>query len=147
MVSGVLADHILYSGAALTDFQVEIAVICVVMAVLVLAPLLAFQPALSRARQAGLLKYEALSTRYARSFDRKWFGGPEPDEPLLGNPDVQTLADLGNSYEAVSRMHVIPIDRATLLKLLGAVLLPMVPLLLTMFSLKDLLLQALQIMF
>ena len=146
VVSGVIADHIFYSGAALTDYQEEIAALCVLLTALVLAPLLTFRSAMSRARHAALLEYETLSTRYARSFDQKWFG-PAPDEPLLGSPDVQSLADLGNSYDAVSRMHTLPIDRATLIKLLCAVLLPLVPLLLTMFSLKDLLLRVVEIMF
>ena len=71
IVAGVIADHIIFSGAVLTDFQEELAAICVLMTVVALAPLLSFQPLMSRARLAGLVKYEALSTRYSRTFDRK----------------------------------------------------------------------------
>ena len=70
-----------------------------------------------------------------------------PDEPLLGNSDEQTLADLDANYESVRRMHVAPIDKPTLIKLLLAVPVPMLPLLLTMFSFHDLVLQVLSVLF
>ena len=35
-------------------------------------------------------------------FDDKWLRGRAPaDEPLIGSADIQSLADLGNSYEVV----------------------------------------------
>ena len=47
-----------------------------------------------------------LAARYAREFDRKWLrGGAPADEPLLGSGDIQSLADLGNSYEVVKEMQ------------------------------------------
>ena len=147
MVSGVIADQILYAGAKLTDFQVEIVAISTVMTIFVAGPLFVFMPNLYRAKYAGMLKYEALSIRYARQFDRKWLSGAVPDEPLLGNSDEQTLADLNTNYESVQRMRLIPISKTALIKLLVAVPVPMLPLLLTMFSFKDLVLQVLSLLF
>jgi hypothetical protein len=147
MISGVIADQIFYAGAKLTDFQVEIVAISAAMTIFVSGPTLAFIPNLVRAKQAGLLKYEALSMRYARKFDRKWLSGAVPDEPLLGNSDEQTLADLDTNYESVRRMHIAPIDKPTLIMLLLAVPAPMLPLLLTMFSFHDLVLQVLSVLF
>ena len=41
-------------------------------------------------------------------FDRKWlYGGAPPDEPLVGSADIQSLADLGNSFEIVKGSHQI----------------------------------------
>ena len=77
VVSGVIADQILYAGAELTDFQVEIVAISAAMTMFVAGPLFAFMPNLYRARHAGMLKYEALSMRYARQFDRKWLSGAD----------------------------------------------------------------------
>ncbi|HEY5803444.1 MAG TPA: hypothetical protein VIT90_07130 [Lysobacter sp.] len=147
MVSGVIADQIFYSGAALTDFQLEIVAISLAMTLFVAGPLLLFMPNLSRAKHVGLLKHESISMGYARQFDRKWLSGIPPEEPLLGNPDPQTLADLDASYEAVKQMRVVPIDKSTLIKLLLAVPVPMLPLLLTMFSFKDLMMRVISILF
>ena len=148
MVSGVIADQILYAGAKLTDFQVEIVAISAAMTIFVAGPLFALHAATFLAPSTReLLKYEALSMRYARQFDRKWLSGVVPDEPLLGNSDEQTLADLNANYESVQRMHVLPINKTALIKLLLAVPVPMLPLLLTMFSFKDLVLQVVSLLF
>jgi hypothetical protein len=49
--------------------------------------------------------------RYVRDFDDKWLrGGTSTDEPLLGNADVQSLADLANSFEVVRTMRIVPVD-------------------------------------
>ncbi len=101
MASGVIANQILYGGATLTDFNIEIVAIVVVMAIAVGGPLCFFAPDLSRFKKAGLIKHEALSMRYAEKFDQKWMDQDTPDEPLLGNPDPQTFADLGSVYESV----------------------------------------------
>ena len=70
-----------------------------------------------------------------------------PDEPLLGNSDEQTLADLNTNYETVRRMRLLPISKTALITLLVAVPVPVLPLLLTMFSFKDLVLQVVSLLF
>ena len=47
-------------------------------------------------------------------------GIDEREEPLLGTGDIQSLADLGNSYECIDRMRVVPIE----LRDLGAMVFP-----------------------
>ncbi|WP_226797622.1 hypothetical protein [Cupriavidus necator] len=61
------------------------------------------------------------------------------DEPLLGSGDIQSLADLANSFEVVRGMRLAPITRDAILQLAAAVLIPIVPLALTMMPLEDLL--------
>jgi hypothetical protein len=75
-----------------------------------------------------------------REFDDKWLRGRAPaDEPLVGSADVQSLADLGNSFELVRSMRVVPFTRDTVVQLAVITLLPIVPLLLTLISLEELL--------
>jgi hypothetical protein len=63
-------------------------------------------------------------------FESKWLHGRRPaEEALLGSPDIQSLADLNNSYAVVRDMFIVPIDKRTLVGLAMATLLPMVPLL------------------
>jgi hypothetical protein len=95
---------------------------------------------LRRVKRHGLHEYGALATTYTSSFHKKWIKGENPDhEVLLGTGDIQSLADLGNSFSIIDKMKPIPIDPLDLLHLVVASLLPMVPLLLTVMPLKDLL--------
>ena len=105
-----------------------------------LGPLLVFTFQLAQAKRTGLREYGALAERYVREFDAKWLrGGAPADEPFVGSADIQSLADLGNSYEVVRTMRIAPVTRDALLRLAAATLAPVVPLALTMMSLEELL--------
>ena len=69
--------------------------------------------------------------RYVRDFERKWLSGTDPGETLVGNADIQSLADLGNSYATLNDMRFVPFNLATVAVLAAAVLAPIAPLLLT----------------
>jgi hypothetical protein len=142
MVAGPIANRIFHLGAALPQFKAEIAVVVLFVMILVFAPFLVFIPHLTAAKRAGLREYGTLAERYVREFDRKWLrGGAPPDEPLLGSADVQSLADLANSFEVVKTMRSAPITRDAVVLLAATTLAPVVPLALTMMSLEDLLKQ------
>jgi hypothetical protein len=140
LLSGMIANRIFFEGAALPAFKLEIFTFVVVVVGVVLAPLLVFIVPLSRAKRAGLREYGHLAKRYVDEFNAKWLNGAAGDgEPLVGSADIQSLADMGNSFEVVRGMHLVPITRDTLLQLVMMALLPLAPLLLTMISVEDLL--------
>ena len=140
MLAGTLANRIFFVGAALAQFKVEIAVVVVFVLCAILGPLLVFVPKLAQAKRQGLREYGTLAERYVREFDAKWLrGGAPADERFVGNADIQSLADLGNSYEVVRTMRIAPITRDAVVRLAGATLVPIVPLLLTMMPLEELL--------
>ena len=56
----------------------------------------------------------------------------------MGSADIQSLADLANSFEVVRGMQIAPITRDAVLRLVAATLVPIVPLALTMMSLEEL---------
>jgi hypothetical protein len=148
LLSGLIADRIFFHGASLLDFKAQVAVVVVFLLAIVLGPLLLFTPHLGSARRVGLREYGTLAQRYVREFDDKWLRGRAPaDEPLVGSADVQSLADLGNSFELVRSMRVVPFTRDTLVQLAVITLLPLVPLLLTMVSLEELLKGLLKVVF
>jgi hypothetical protein len=134
-LSGMIANRIFHTGAALLDFKVEIVGTVAVLVLLVLGPMLAFMPKLIAIRREGLERYGELGQRYAREFNRKWMGssGP-PGEPLLGSADIQSLADLRNGFLVVKDIRVAPFDMRNVVALVVTTLLPVAPLLLTMFS-------------
>jgi hypothetical protein len=148
LLAGVIAARIFFQGRTLPEFKVEIGVILAFLLLLVLGPLLLFVPHLSRVRRVGLREYGTLAQRYVREFDAKWLrGGALPDEPLVGSADVQSLADLGNSYALVRDMRMVPFTRDAVVQLVAITLLPIAPLLLTMVSLEELVARLLQIVF
>ena len=73
--------------------------------------------------------------------------GAPAGEPLVGSADIQSLADLGNSFEIVRGMSMVPFTRNTVLQLAVITLLPVTPLLLTMVSLEELVKRLLQVVF
>ncbi len=148
VLAGMIANRIFYAGAKLPQFKVEMIGLVALMLFAILGPLLVFAPKLAAAKRAGLGEYGALAQRYVREFDRKWLrGGAPADEPLIGSADIQSLADLGNSFEVVKGMRLVPFTLQTVLQLAVVTLAPVVPLTLTMISLDELLTQALRMVF
>jgi hypothetical protein len=148
LLAAMMASRIFFQGNTLRDFMVEIAVMVAFLLLLVLGPLLLFMPDLAAARRAGLREYGTLAQRYVREFDDKWLrGGAPAGEPLIGSADIQSLAELGNAFEIVRSMRVVPFTRDTVLQLAVITLVPVAPLLLTLVSLEELLTRLLQIVF
>jgi len=148
MLAGLIANRIFYLEAGLLDFKVEVAVVLVFVMCMVFGPLVMFASQLAEAKRTGLREYGTLAERYVREFDAKWLrGGAPADEKLVGSGDIQSLADLGNSFEVVRTMRMLPVTKESILQLAAATLLPVVPLALTMMSLEELLKKLLATLF
>ena len=79
-----------------------------------------------------------LGARYAGAFQETWIaGGAAGDETLLGSSDIQSLADLANSYEVVRGMQAVPFGRDTIVRLGVAALVPFAPLVLTVIPAEE----------
>jgi hypothetical protein len=137
---GVLARSIVYDHIPLASYAPAIVTYVVAAVVVVIGPLMVFSGVLLKTKRSGLHQYGALATAYTGSFHRKWIKQDDSQsEPLVGTADIQSLADLGNSYEYIEKMKPLPVDLRTLLHLVVASLLPLAPLLLTVMPLKDIL--------
>jgi hypothetical protein len=148
LLSGFIGNRIFHVGATLPDFKLEIVALVLFLLCAVLGPLLVFAPQLAAAKRRGLREYGVLAERYVREFDSKWLrGGASADEPLVGSADIQSLADLGNSYEVVRTMRFAPFGKEAILQFAIAMLVPIVPLLLTMMPLEELLKSLVGILF
>jgi hypothetical protein len=146
-LSGMIANRIIHVGTALTAFKAEIAVVVVFVQCLVFVPLLFFASQLARTKRTGRSEYGTLAERYVREFDTKWLRGGAPSvESLMGSADIQSLADLGNSFEVIGAMRITPVTKEAILLVAAATLLPVTPLLLTMMPLEEMLKQLLGIL-
>jgi hypothetical protein len=80
-----------------------------------------------------------LAGSYVTTFDGKWLGpAAAPGEPLLGTPDLQSLADLANSINIVRGMRVSPVTGRTLRVFAVAAAVPLLPLLLLKYPVAEL---------
>ncbi|HEU4929003.1 MAG TPA: hypothetical protein VFU38_04175, partial [Candidatus Krumholzibacteria bacterium] len=138
VLAAAAANRILYQGVALKEYQSVIIGIVVVQIVLGLIPLLVFTRRLVMAKRRGLLQYGELGSHYVQLFHRKWVEKEDPqDEPLLGTGDIQSLADIGGSFERLQTMSAVPFDRRTVMVFAAAAAVPMLPLLLIVMPLRD----------
>ena len=109
--AGVLANDIVYDKVPLQNFVPAFASYVVAILIVFAGPLVVFSGVLRRVKRHGLHQYGALATTYTSSFHKKWIEGENPDqEVLLGTGDIQSLADLGNSFSIVEKMKPLPID-------------------------------------
>jgi len=138
-LAGALANRLLYDGAKLPAYYVEIGTLAAFLCLITVGPLCLFTRSLLRARLQGLQVYGQLASEYVIGFDRKWIGGQRPsDEPLLGSGDIQSLADLANSFAVVQSIIPFPFGRGSLVGLVVIIALPLLPLAFTMFSPQEL---------
>ncbi len=140
LLSAMIAERILYEGAALMAFKLEIGIFTVFFLLLVLGPLCVFAPQLAKTKREGLRAYGKLASRYVCEFDEKWLrGGASQGEPFVGSGDIQSLADLSNSFEVIRSMQFLPFGKQTVIQLAVVTLSPLLPLSLTILPLEDLL--------
>jgi hypothetical protein len=146
-----------FSATAASSFAVEIAAgrmpleavypsllgIILIDAILFIGPLLLFSAKLWACRIHTLGNYTVMGARYAAEFERKWHTERQPPDDLLGNADIQSMADLTGARQVVSDMRSIPISTRSMMHLLLAALLPFTPLLLFKYPLLDLIAQIL----
>lgn len=136
-VSAALANRILYADATLQSYRFPLAVIVCALVLAGVAPLLVFSPRLVRAKREKWMTYSRFSSDYVWMFERKWLGKKEPDEDALGSGDIQSLADIGGSFQRLVDMKPVPIDRRLVLAFLFATLSPVLPLILTVMPLRE----------
>jgi hypothetical protein len=131
VLSAEVAFLIVFQNADIESFKVSFIVLLVVVELIFFGPLVMFLPLLARTRLAWLRSYSLLVIRYNRTFHEKWIEGKAPaDEPLLGSADIQSLADLGGSFEYIRNMKVLPFSLRAILQLALVTCLPCLPLML-----------------
>jgi hypothetical protein len=148
VLAAMIAGRIFHAGAKLLEFKVEIIGTVALLVFLILGPLLLFTPKLRAVRHKGIREYAGLGQRYAREFHHKWVrSSSPPNELLLGNADIQSLADLRNAMLVIDGMRLTPIGMKNVIDLAAYVLVPVAPLLLTVFSVEQLIDRVLKALF
>ena len=136
-VSAAVANRILYADATLMSYRVPLIGIIAGTALVGVAPLLVFTPHLVRAKRMYWMSYSRFASDYVWMFQEKWMGKKSPDEAVLGTGDIQSLADLGGSFERLVGMKPVAVDRRIVMIFVLATAAPVLPLLLTVMPLGD----------
>jgi len=148
MLAGVVASRVLYRGESLPSFKLQIGGFIAFFLVVILGPLLMFTPKMAAARRKGLGQFALLAQRYVEGFQEKWIAGQHaPDEELLGTGDIQSLADLGNSFGLARDMRVVPFGLDDITRLAAVTASPFLPLLLTIWSPEEIIMRLIKVVF
>jgi len=148
LLAGLVAGRVLYMGESLLSFKLQIGGFILFFVLAILGPLAMFTPQMARAKRKGLADYGLIGQRYVESFEQKWvLRDPSPSDELLGAADIQSLADLGNSYALVREMRSVPFGLDDITRLAAATAAPLLPLLLTVFSPEELIMRIIKTVF
>jgi hypothetical protein len=145
--AGIFGNDVIFGKTPVQTFKTPVIALALLALLTFEGPLLFFAPRLRRVRRKGLLEYGKLSIEYTTEFHEKWIGRKRPmNEPLVGNADIRSLADLGNSFEMIERMRIVPFDLRAIIWLVLCFLLPMLPLLLSVVPLSEIIETLLKLM-
>lgn len=144
VMSAALAEEILHRGESIDSLKYHVIVFAISSMVILHAPLVAFSGQLARCRSQGLLEFGKLIWEHDRDFEEKWIEN-KPQEKLLGNADIQTLASAATAYEHVDRMWFLPLDVKSCVTLFLAILIPMIPLLGTAIPLNEIFMKLMEL--
>jgi hypothetical protein len=145
MASGWSAQ-VLYRHVPLQTFVPVFVAFVVLAAILACGPLLLFIRILYRARHREIDRYNGLALDYVRAFHRKWIEDGSDRDQLLGSSDVQSLNDLCGAYEHLVQSRLVPFNLRTLVGLLVAAIVPMLPLVAASMPLDELLKRLAQVL-
>ena len=145
LMSALIGNHIWHAGESLLQHKLEIAFVIALLLVLVFLPQTFFVIQLNTARRRGSRDYGVMASKYVNDFIAKWTGpGAGEDEKFVGSRDIQSLADLANSFDVVNDMSLLPFRKRTVVRMGLVIVLPLLPLLLTMVPLDQIIDRALK---
>src|SRR4029077_7211846 len=148
LLAGLVAGRVLYRGESLPNFKLQIGGFILFFVFAILGPLAMFTPQMARAKRKGLADYGLIGQRYVESFEQKWvLSDAAPSDVRLVTAEIQSLADLGNSYALVREMRFIPFGLDDVARLAAATAAPLLPLLLTVFSPEELIMRIIKTLF
>jgi hypothetical protein len=140
ILSASFAEDILSQRMVFESLYNLVPVVLFLTAVMFIGPLFIFSRKLWICRVTGLSDYSDFAFRYVNAFDLKWIrrSAEKFEEPLLGTPDLQSLADLNNSFNVVRAMRWIPMSSRLSAELLLSVILPLLPLVFLKYDFNEL---------
>jgi len=138
-LAGRIGGRVLRDGVSIDSFVAEMSVAPVLLTVLSVLPLAFFCVRLIQVRLRGSVDYGGFATLYVDDFRRRWLSKDRHSSgELLGTSDIQSLADLSNSYQVVTSVRLLPVGITVLLGHAVLLAAPFLPLALTKIPIDEL---------
>jgi hypothetical protein len=132
VIGATWRQNILHHGTHVMSYKMPAIILVVMIAVAALGPLCFFVPSLLTLRRRGIREYGALGHINSTEFHEKWIvqrAGHEAD--FLQAPESSRLSSYGQVYEKIGKLKPFPVDKGSLYILAMAVVLPLLPAVLT----------------
>lgn len=136
LLAGIIINRIWHEGATLLDFKLEVLGIIGLLIALVLIPLMFFLLPLALAKRIGTNRYGIMASNFVNFFRTKWLDNISASSIVNGD-DIQSLADLSNSFETTRDMNILPFGLANVLQLFVISSLPLLPLIFTILPFEE----------
>ena len=147
-LAGSFGIEIIYEGASLNQYYIEILIYVLSVPLILYSPLLFFTLKLKKALSRSIHQFGDLLTRHNNDYFEKWITGPPPkDDQLLGSVDNSSLSDINGSYGPVQGTKIVPLNFKMMFFSIILILLPFIPLIFTSFSGNEVLMKLLETIF
>jgi hypothetical protein len=125
-------------GQSLQSFAPTFIIFVAIAIVVAWGPLLLFSRQIYSARERTYAAYTTFAHEYVGDFGKRWLVPETHKSEELGTPDLQSLADLGNSFAAPDETRILPLSGRVLLTIVVAALWPMLPLVMVVIPFSQL---------
>jgi len=132
VIGATWRQDILHHGTHVMSYKVPAIILAALIAVAALGPLFLFVPRLFGLRRRGLREYGTLGHLDSTQFHEKWIthrAGHEAE--FLQAPETSRLSAFRQTYETIQQLKPFPVDKGSLYILAIAVVLPLLPVVLT----------------
>lgn len=146
MLSGFIAGEAFGKGQNLMNFRFQALAFVIFYLVVVLLPVTVFGPIILRAKWEGLEVYGTMASRYVQDFENRWIT-ESGNTKIIGTDDIQSLADLANSYALIQQITPVPFTKNDVMWLLIATAAPLLPLVFFVFSPEQILDSLIKVIF
>lgn len=148
LLAGNIFNYILNFDMSILQYKNEIIIWVLILLFIPLIPMFFFISKLIRAKKMGTKEYEVFANHYVTAFKKKWITAKlTNEEKLLGSADIQSLADLNNSFDVSEQMRIIPVGKGVIFFILIVTLLPFLPLIFTLMPIENIFTQIVKIIF
>src|SRR5271169_317938 len=132
VIAATWRQNILHHGTHVMSYKVPAIVLAVIIALAALGPLLFFVPRLFGLRRRGIREYGALGQLDSAQFHDKWIAHRAGHEAeFLQASETSRLSAFGQTYEKIEQLKPFPVDKGSLYILAFAVVVPLLPAVLT----------------
>jgi hypothetical protein len=146
VISAGIFSEMAQRGASLKTFAPVLLGVLVLVVLFALGPFLSFIPVLARLRRRALYCFGVLAAQHSTLFERRWFDNHPADQELLGAPEISSLTDLASAYVVAASIQTFPFGRGTILSVVVAAGLPMVPVVLLEVPLREIISRILKLL-